>query len=277
MNDLRRVIRSTPRLIVVGLIVLGAACRRQQQQPPATPAPAQPKPEPAPTAPAITSGGSLLQAMHDRYAGKWYRTLTFVQKTTITLQSGSQLKQTWHEAVQLPGKLRIDTDLAAKSGTLHVNDSVFAVANGKLVRADTGRNALLILGFDVYAQPAGKTMAQLRRDGFDLTKFREGTWQGKPVYIVGAAAGDTTSKQFWVEKDRLLFVRLIQRSPQGRSDIRFDNYISAGGGWIAIEVTQYVNGKRRLLEEYTDVKTDVPLAPALFDPRQWATAPHWAR
>jgi hypothetical protein len=277
MNALRRVIASTPRLLVVGLIVLGAACHRQQRPAPSAPPPAQTKPAPAPTSAAITGGTSLLNAMHDRYAGKWYRTLTFVQKTTINLQSGSEIKQTWHEAAQLPGKLRIDTDLGAKNGTLYSGDSVFSVTNGKLVRADTGRNALLILGFDVYAQPEGRTMAQLRREGFDLSKFHEGTWQGKPVYIVGALAGDTTSKQFWVEKDRLLFVRMIQRSPQGRSDIRFDKYISAGGGWIAVEVAQYVNGKRRLLEEYTDVKTDVQLSPALFDPRQWATAPHWAR
>lgn len=281
MNAPRNVVPTTPRLLVVGLVVLGLACHRQQQPAPSappttTPAP-KPQPTPPPATPAITGGPSLLQAMHERHAGKWYNTLTFVQKTTINLQSGSEIKQTWHEAAQLPGKLRIDTDLAAKNGTLYSGDSVFAVTAGKLVRADTGWNALLILGFDVYAQSAAKTTAQLRRDGFDLSKFHDGVWRGKPVYIVGAVAGDTTSKQFWVEKDRLLFVRLIQRSPQGRSDIRFDDYIPAGGGWIAVEVTQYVNGKRRLLEEYKDVKVNVPLSPALFDPRQWATAPHWAR
>jgi len=282
MNAPRNVVPTTPRLLVVGLIVLGLACHRQQQPPPsappATPTP-QPKPQPTPppTTPAITGGTSLVQAMNERYAGKWYRTLTFVQRTTINLQSGSEIKQTWYEAAELPGKLRIDTDLSAKNGTLYVGDSVFTVTTGKLVRADTGRNVLLVLGFDVYAQTPARTMAQLRHDGFDLSKFHDGVWRGKPVYIVGALAGDTTSKQFWVEKERLLFVRLIQRSTQGRSDIRFDDYIPAGGGWIAVEVSQYVNGKRRLLEEYKDVKVDVPLSPALFNPRQWATTPHWAR
>jgi hypothetical protein len=278
MNVLRRVIRSTPRRFVVGLIVFGLACHRQQQPAPPTPTPTRPTPQPAPPpTTSIVGGNSLLLAMHERYAGKWYHTLTFVQKTTINLQSGSQIKQTWYESAQLPGKLRLDTDLGAKSGTLYSGDSVFTINGGKLVHADTGRNPLLILGFDVYTQPVARTMAQLRREGFDFAKFHDGVWQGKPVYIVGALAGDTTSKQFWVEKDRLLFVRLIQRSPQGRSDLRFDKYISAGGGWIAVEVSQYVNGKRRLLEEYMDVKTDVSLSPALFDPRQWATAPHWAR
>lgn len=218
---------------------------------------------------------TLVQAMHDRYAGKWYRTLTVVQKTTIGLTSGGQLSQTWYEASQLPGKLRIDTDLAAKSGVLYTRDSVFSVLGGKLARADTGRNDLMILGFDVYVQSPERTHTMLHRAGFDLADFHESTWQGKPVYVVGAMKGDTVSKQFWVERDRLLFVRMIGTSPRGRSDVRFNKYQAAGNGWIAAEVEQYVNGKRRLLEQYSDVKVNVTLSPALFDPRRWSTAPHW--
>jgi hypothetical protein len=273
MTGFRRAVSMTPRLFVVGSIVFGIACSRRQ--PAATPAPA---PRPTPPAPrAITGGTSLVEAMAERYAGKWYKTLTFVQKTTLHLASGSQVRQTWYESAELPGKLRIDTDRATKTGVMFVGDSAFTFSSGKLVKADTGRNELLVLGFDAYAQPAARTVGALRRAGFDLTKFHETTWRGKPVYVVGAAAGDTTSKQFWVERERLLFVRLIERTPQGRSDVRFDNYVPAGGGWIAIEVEQIVNGRRRLFEEYTDVRTDIPLSPALFDPRQWVTAPHWAR
>jgi hypothetical protein len=41
-------------------------------------------------------------------------------------------------------------------------------------------------------------------------------------------------------------------------------------------VVQYVNGSRRLLEEYSDVRTNTSLSDALFDPKQWATVRHWA-
>src|SRR4051794_27820987 len=121
MNALRRALPSTPRLAVVGLIIFGMACHRQAA-PPAKPTPApQPAPaRPVPAAPAaIVSGPTLVQAMHDRYSGKWYHTLTFVQRTTIALQSGGEVKQTWYEAGSLPGKLRIDTDISAKHGTLY--------------------------------------------------------------------------------------------------------------------------------------------------------------
>ena len=81
--------------------------------------------------------------------------------------------------------------------------------------------------------------------------------------------------QFWVTRDNLLFVRLVSRGRQGRSDVRFNKYEKSGGGWVAAEVEQLVNGSRRLHEEYYNIRTGVPLSEAMFDPTQWSTAPHW--
>lgn len=271
MNALRNRSLTTPRRLVVGLLFL-AACHRQA---PSTPTPQRPSAQQEPAAVNVTSASSLLRAMRERYP-KWYKTLTFVQKTTISRPSG-ELVQTWYEAAMLPGRLRIDTDIASKTGTLFARDSIFSVSSGKLVRADTGLNELLVLGFDIYGQTIERSERQLRALGFDLTKFHEGTWQGKPVYIVGANRGDTLSKQFWIDKANLLFVRLLERSRQGRVEVRFDKYQRAGDGWIAAQVLQFVNDKRTLMEEYSDIRVNVPLSESLFDPRQWSTAPHWVK
>jgi hypothetical protein len=83
------------------------------------------------------------------------------------------------------------------------------------------------------------------------------------------------SKQFWIERDRLLVVRMIGRSPQGRSDVRLNDYRRVGNAWVAREVEQYVNGKRRVHEQYSDVAINAKLSPALFDPKKWSSAPHW--
>lgn len=281
MNDLRRAASTTPRRFVVGLLVLGAAsaCRRQEPAPAPTPVPSR-RPAAPPAAPprsALTTSAALVRAMRDRYDGKWYRTLTFVQKTTIRLPSGGQVVQTWHEALQVPGRLRIETDRASKTGTLFARDSVYAFNSGKLVRADTGLNDLLVLGFDVYAMTPERAERVLRRLGFDLSRMHEDTWQGTPVYVVGAARGDTVSKQFWIERDRLLFVRMLQRTRRGYSDTRFGQYVAAGNGWLATRVEQFTNGRRSLLEEYSDVRVNVDLPASVFDPGQWTTAPRWPR
>jgi hypothetical protein len=224
----------------------------------------------------MASGSRLIAAMHDRYAGEWYRTVTFVQTTTLTRGRGP-IVQTWYEAADLPGRLRIDTNLGTKSGAMYARDSVYSFSGGKLVHADSGFNQLLILGFDVYTQAPARTDGILRHLGIDLSKIHEGTWNGKPVYVVGAARGDTASKQFWVDRDRLLFVRLLEKTPRGLTDIRFNKYEKAEGGWIATEVEQLVNGSRVLLEEYRNVRANVALPTAFFDPKAWSTAPHWSR
>ncbi len=213
--------------------------------------------------------------MHDRYAPTWYHTLTFVQKTTVTRAGAEPLVQTWYEAGEMPGKLRIDTDLAGKGGALYAHDSTFSFSGGKLVRADTCYNELLVLGFDVYSQPVDRSIQVLNHLGFDLSKLHEDTWRGAPVWVVGAARGDTVSRQFWVTRDDLLFVREITQTRRGRGEFRFNKYEKSGGGWVAAEVEQIVNGSRSVLEQYTNIRTNVPLSPGLFDPKQWATAPHW--
>jgi hypothetical protein len=261
-------------------LLLLVACQPQSAPPatPATPAPApgpppQRAPRVQPARPAIADGHALIAAMRDRYPN-WYRTLTFVQKTTIYRNNG-QLVQTWYEAASLPGRLRIDTDLAGKSGQLFARDSIFSIVNGRIARADAGLNQLLVLGFDIYTQPVTRTVQQLTTLGFDLSKSHEDSWQGKRVLVVGAAAGDTTTKQFWVELDDLLFVRYIGANARGRTDVRFDRYERLAGGWIAKEVLQVVNGRSSLREEYADVRAGMALSEALFDPRQWSTVPHW--
>jgi hypothetical protein len=233
-----------------------------------------------PPAPVFSDGESLIRAMHARYARTWYRTMTFVQKTTLYSASGVPSVQTWYEALSLPGRLRIDFDNPdTRSGALYRGDSTFSFASGRLTRSAKGSNDLLILGFDVYTQPPETTIAVLRGLGYDLSRLRTQEFEGKPTYVVGSAsATDTTSKQFWVERDRLLFVRSMERQASGRhTDIRFTDYVPAGNGLVAKTVVQFVDGKRRLLEEYQNIRTDPPLDPALFDPRQWATVKHWTK
>src|SRR5215218_10113480 len=84
----------------------------------AVPPAEEPVPEEAPQS-AIKSASELVGAMHDRYAGNWYRTLRFEQTNTFYTQSGKEEKSRWIEHLSVPGKLRIDfAPLTSKSGLL---------------------------------------------------------------------------------------------------------------------------------------------------------------
>lgn len=231
---------------------------------------------------AITSASTLIHAMHQRYAGRWYRNLTFVQTSQYYDSTGAPTRQeTWYEAGQLPGTLRIDIgDPKAGTGQLFRNDSVYVFQNGRQTRAVKSRNALLLLGFDVYAVDPERTLRMLEEEGFDLTKFHQATVDGTTYHVVGAAPGDLRSRQFWVEAERLLFWRLFQPPPASAptrpvTEIRFRKYVPHGGGFVAEEVDFLRDGRRYFFESYEDVRVDVALDPALFEPAQWMSAPHW--
>ena len=249
------------------LLLVAAACARRGPV------------APAPVAVAPATGEALLEAMRARYAGRWYRTATFVQRTTLSPAAGGPDRvETWYEALAVPGRLRIDLDSTLRTGRLFANDSQYVVRNGALRLAVAGNNPLLVLGFDVYGQPAARTATVLRQLGFPAGPVRADTWQGRPAWVVGGAPGDLHRPQYWVDQERLVFVRLLQPAPQDTAqtfEVRFDAYRQLGGGWMAERVEGITGGKRTLLEEYSDVRGDVELDPALFDARRWTAGRHW--
>jgi len=214
----------------------------------------------APDAPR--SGEELVRQMHDRYAGKWYHNLTFVQTTTFP----DRPAETWYEAGSIPGKLRIDiAPLDSMNAFMYVGDSAIVFKGGKRVDARADRNLLMTLGFDVYGQPTETTIAQLKAQSVDLSKIREDSWKGTKVWVVGADKGDTTTNQFWIEQKRLLFVRLIESHPPKILDITFEDYRPLEKGWVAPTCVIKVNGKEVQREEYKDIRADVKLQPDLYD------------
>ena len=227
-----------------------------------------------------SSGEEVVAAMRARYAGKWYRTLTFRQKTSQLRPNGTWSVQTWYEAIKLPGRLRIDFDpLSAGNGVLYARDSQYVVQSGKVARADAGINDLLLIGFDVYANDPARTVELLTRQGIDVGRVHMSTFQGRSMIVVGALAGDTRRKQIWIDAERLYFVRLVEpaRDPTLLRDIRFVNYVRQGSAWIAPRVEIYEGGKLVFYEDYSDIRTDVGLDDDLFDSRKWRTAKHWLK
>jgi hypothetical protein len=256
--------------LLLPIVLTAAACGRQVQVGGATGAPAK--------SVAITSPDQLVAAMHDRYAGKWYRSLTFIQKSTFLRPDGTPSRvETWYEAGALPGRLRIDLGEPARgNGVLYRGDSLYAIQAGAVADRRVSRNLLMVLGFDVYAQPVARTLEQLRAERIDLTLLHVDTLNGKRVYVVGAGPTDSTSNQFWVDADRMLFVRLIQTDERRRTqDIRFEKYIQHDGGWVAEEVRVLVGGRLVFHEEYANVRVNVPLDENLFVPEKWSAATHW--
>ena len=223
----------------------------------------------------IVDTESLIRTMHSEYAGRWYRTLAFTQKTTFSPPGRPVRVETWEEYGALPGKLRIER--GEGRGVIYSGDSVYVFAGDTLARRQKGRNELMTLGFDVYAQPPEVTARQLAEHGFALDRHHGSVWQDRPVYVVGAEEGDMRSKQFWIDSERLVFVRMLTPVPNDSTrmqDLRFNRYQRAGGGWIAMEVEIVEGGQRVFHEEYSNLRVNLPLDASLWVPERWREAKH---
>jgi outer membrane lipoprotein-sorting protein len=228
----------------------------------------------------VRDGGDVLRAMHDRYKSSWYDTVTFTQKSTTYNPDGTTKVETWYEAALLPGKLRIDIGPPSEgTGYIFADGNVTIMKDGTVSGMRPMVNMLLVFGFDVYRQESQTTIDVVKAQGYDLTKLREDTWDGHPVYVVGAEKGDLQSRQFWVQKDTLLFVREMEPSrsdPKKVEDIRFTDYRKLAGGWIAARVEMHIDGKMTFSEEYSDIQANVKLDPAVFDPTHFNST-HWEK
>jgi len=227
-------------------------------------------------------GTALLARMHDRYVGRWFRTLTFVQRTTQRRPDGTEEVSTWYESQRGP-RLRIDVgDPSAGNGALYTADSLYVVRAGKVVRTVAEGNPFLPLIVSVYTEPLDVTRRQLAPYKVDLSRVHVQDWEGKPTYVVGAASpSDTTSPQFWVEKERLIVTRFLMPlfpTPDNHAqDVRLENNVAVGDGWLATRIRMLDQGKPLQTEEYSDWRVNVPLPETFFQAEHWSEGPHWAR
>lgn len=243
-----------------------------------TPPAAEPVPEPAPVVVAppvdtvVDTPIELVRAMRTRYDGKWYRTLSYFQRNTIPLRSGSHATSEWTVYQSVPGRLRVDfLPLAGKSGLLYLDGRQTTFSSGKVVAQSSSVDPIVLFGADVYALDPDSTLSRLDSLGVART-LREDTWEGRRAFVLGAAAGDTTSNQLWVDADRLLLVRVVRTQMSGTtrtlSETRL-TYADVDGVPVPKQTIVFRGGREALRGEFTRVRVNPELPAALFDPARW--------
>jgi sialate O-acetylesterase len=224
----------------------------------------------APRAPA--DGRELVRAMHARYAGRWYRDFMLVQDVTRYRESGES-KERVAEYISLPGRVRAITGPIEDGNAEIYADGVFHVyEKGRPTREMEYVHGVLNLGFDVYVQEPERTIAQVEALGVDLGRIRDAEWKGRPAWVVGAAEGDVTSPQFWVEKDRLLCTRLVWKRQDAVLDVDMGRFEPLGQGWIAADLLFKRNGQPAVHEDYVTFGLVDRMDPSLFETRTLKTS-----
>ncbi len=211
-------------------------------------------------------GRELVKAMHARYAGRWYRDFMLVQDVTRYREGREESRERVTEYLSLPGRVRAITGpIEDGKAEIYADGAFHLYEKGRPTRHVEYVHGVLVLGFDVYVQEPERTIAQLEALGIDLGRIREAEWKGRPAWVVGAAEGDETTPQFWVEKDRLLCPRIVTRRPSGVLDVEMGRFQPLGEGWIAAELLLKRNGQLAIREDYATFGLVNRMDPAFFD------------
>jgi len=226
----------------------------------------------------LASGSAVVKAMHDLYAGKFVKTMSFLQNNTAYTSAGQEQHSQWYEHLEVPGKLRIAfLPATQRSGLVQVGDKVASFDNGIRVDFRPSVNPLLLLTADVYAAPVPTIMRGLDSLNVDTDVIRTDEWEGRPVYVVGAKAGDSTSNQMWIDAEKLLLLRFIQRGKSTErpmvSDIRVGGYKEIQGYQIPTEFLVIRNGRPVWREQYANVRINEDLPAGTFDQALWKDIP----
>jgi len=267
------------RILLAALAVSGCSYFQSGAKTEPAPSPAtKPATSRAVSAVHVTSSSGLIKAMHDRYDGKYLKTMSFLQNNTAYTVTGQEQKSQWYEHIEIPGKLRIAfLPASQKSGLVQIDDRVASFDNGIRVDFRPSVNPLLLLTADVYVAPVVAIMRGLDTLHVDQEIIRDAVWEGQPVYVVGAKAGDTTSNQMWVDRDNLRLVRFIQSQKAGDrtmlSDIHVQGYKEIGGFDVPTEFLVIRNGRPVWREQYADVRINENFPPGTFDQATWNEIP----
>jgi outer membrane lipoprotein-sorting protein len=221
------------------------------------------------TASMVAPPGSkeVLKKMHDRYSGKWYKTFKFNQTTEIYRNDSLKQSETWYENIKFPNDFRIDFGNPDSGNTvIYKNDSSYLFRNGQRVNVRPDENDLLFLLGGMYFYQFDEITARIKSLGYDLDKFHEDTWKGKEVYVIGAGKGEDSVNQLWIEKENYNPLRMLKYENKNKEEAFFEDHIKLGGGFTETLVHFFINDKMVQVEKYHDLKANMEINPAIFDP-----------
>ena len=223
-----------------------------------------------------TNAQDIIQQMYSAHAKNFRKSLSFLQQTN-TYRNDSLIKTaTWYEVLVYPDKLRIDIEDPSKGNSIFfVNDSIYRSQNGQTKNMGYQPHDLLFVLGGMYSFPLDKVYPKLKAMGYNTDKSFETTWKGKKVVVIGTDKDETESNQFWIDKEKLVTVRILNNKDGQKTETVCGDYVPLGNNLCETYIEFYLNGKLRQTEKYTDLKENVPVDMQYLDPYKIGQVTFW--
>lgn len=227
------------------------------------------------TAAVPRSGLEVVGAMRRAHPSRELRSLTYSIRT-IEYRPGARdsVRVTRARAsAALPGRLRVDVLPATRqSGYVRNRQRIAVFQRGRRVTQANRVDLAALMSYDVFAQSADSTIMWLDSARVRYGLLRLDELDGRKVWVVGAAKGDSVSPQFWVDTERWRVLRVIQREPWNGNvlaDTRFTDWTPLLDTPVPTQVAVYRGGRLVQRQEFTDLVSNPRVASGAFNLSRW--------
>lgn len=219
---------------------------------------------------APRNGLEVIGAMRRAYPSRSLKSIAF------TVVSGAPERPTRAQTrtvAALPGKFRLTAlPTTRRTGSVRNQQRLAIFERGRRVATRDRVDLATLLAYDVFAQGVDTTIRWLDQARVRYAIARRDRFEGRDVWVVGAAPGDTASPQFWVDEDTWRVVRVIQRDPAAPArslDVRFPAHTTVLDVPVPARVDVYRDGALVERQTITNVVVNPSVPASAFDITRW--------
>ena len=217
------------------------------------------------------NGLEVIGAMRNAHPSRALRSLAL--NVSITdVRDSAQVRRSRVYAV-LPGRLRFETLPARqRTGYVRQRQHIAVFERGMQVRRLARVDLVTLVAYDLFAQSIDTTIMWLDSARVRFGLLRLDQLDGRRAWVVGAAAGDTTSAQFWVDATEWRVLRVIQREPWTGDqlvDVRFTDFMDVETVPVPKQVLVYRGGRLVQRQDFTLRAVNPRVPPTAFDLSRW--------
>ena len=252
-------LRRAALLILAGL---SASCARVPRAPAGIPA----RPSAIPR-----NGLEVIGAMRNAHPSRALRSLTLAVAIT-EVRDSTRVRRSRIYA-ELPGRMRVEAlPERRRSGYVRQRQHIAVFEDGERVRRAARVDLATLVVYDLFAQSIDTTIMWLDSARVRFGLLRLDQLDGRRVWVVGAAAGDTVSSQFWVDAAEWRVLRVIQREPWNGNqlvDVRFTDFVSVRNVPVPKRMLVYRDGRLVQRQDFEVTRVNPRVPRSAFDLSRW--------
>lgn len=200
------------------------------------------------------------------------KSLSFTLKISEP-RADSTVERSATAIIGFPGRYRLaNLPSSRRSGVVRDRERLAVFESGRRVASSSRIDVAQLLAYDVFAQRIDSTIQWLDLARVRLGVARRDRWEGRDVWVVGAAEGDAISTQFWVDEDRWRVLRVIQRDPRRPTeilDVRYREFENVMRVPVPTLIDIYRNGRHAQTHTISDIIANPKLPSRVFDLQRW--------